>query len=123
MLTKIAVPTDDGEVISRHFGQAKYFRVISLEDSLVVDSELREKASHQHGDQSHANGVHPGQQMIAAISDCQVLVCGGMGTPAYDRAEAAGLKVILSSQPSIEEAVQTYLSGTLENEPKLVHAH
>jgi predicted Fe-Mo cluster-binding NifX family protein len=123
MKKKIAVPTDDGEYISHHFGQARYFRVITLEDAQVNHSELREKVSHQHGDHAHPAGVHPGQQMIEAISDCQVLVCGGMGTPAYNRAVAAGLKVILTRQVSVDDAIQAYLSGTLADEPGLVHAH
>jgi predicted Fe-Mo cluster-binding NifX family protein len=123
MTTKLAVPTDDGETISRHFGQAKYFRVLTLENIQAAHSELREKASHQHGDHSHRVGIHPGLQMIEAISDCQVLVCGGMGTPAYNRAVGAGLTVILTRQSSIDAAVQAYLAGTLENEPQLVHAH
>ncbi len=120
---KIAIPTDNGEDISRHFGQAKYFRVITLENDQVAASELRQKASHQHGDHSHPAGVHPGQQMVESIADCQVLLSGGMGAPAYSRAVAAGLKVILTQQASIDSAVQAYLAGTLENEPQLVHAH
>jgi len=123
MTTKLAVPTDDGETISRHFGQAKYFRVITLENDQTARSEMREKASHQHGDHSHPAGIHPGQQMIEVISDCQVLVCGGMGTPAYNRVVAAGLRVILTRQLSIDTAVQAYLLGTLNNEPNLVHTH
>jgi predicted Fe-Mo cluster-binding NifX family protein len=123
MISKVAIPTDDGETISSHFGQAKYFRVITLENNQVVQAELREKASHNHGDHSHAAGVHPGQQMIESISDCQVLICGGMGSPAYSRAVSAGLKVILTQQVSINSAVPAYLAGKLEDEPQLIHNH
>jgi predicted Fe-Mo cluster-binding NifX family protein len=115
---KLAIPTDDGEAISRHFGQAKYFRVITLENNQVASSELRDKASHQYGDHSH-----PGQQMVEAIADCQTLLSGGMGTPAYNRAIATGLGVILTQQISIESAMQAYLAGTLKNEPLLIHTH
>jgi predicted Fe-Mo cluster-binding NifX family protein len=120
---KLAIPTDDGEAISRHFGQAKYFRVITLENNRVASSELREKASHQHGDHSHPAGVHPGQQMVEAIADCQTLLSGGMGTPAYNRAIATGLEVILTQQISIDSALQAYMAGTLKNEPLLIHTH
>jgi len=58
MTTKLAIPTDDGETIRGHFGQAKYFRVITLEDDRAARSKLREKASHQHGDQSRPEGIH-----------------------------------------------------------------
>src|SRR5450759_1191853 len=71
MNIKVAVPTDDGETICQHFGQAKYFKVITLENNQVKSSELREKASHPHGDHTHSEGVHPGQQMVESISDCQ----------------------------------------------------
>jgi len=123
MNIKVAVPTDDGETISRHFGQAKYFKVFTTENNQVSLSELREKASHQHGDHSNPEGVHPGQQMVETISDCQVLISGGMGTPAFNRTIAAGLKVFLTGNPSIQATVMAYLAGTLENNPSLVHAH
>lgn len=124
MTLKLAFPSDDGETISRHFGQAQYFRVLTLEDGKVVQTELRSKASHKHGDHSqHQAGVHPGQQMVNAIADCQVLVCGGMGTPAFQKASNAGLQVILTRQLSIESAVQAFAAGALVNEPGLVHDH
>lgn len=123
MSIKIAIPTDDGETINRHFGQARSFKVITLENNRLISSELREKASHQHGDHSHADGVHPGQQMVESISDCSVLIAGGMGTPAYERATTAGLRVIMTGLSSIDEAVQSYAAGTLENNSNLVHAH
>ena len=122
MSTRIAVPSDDGETISRHFGQARYFQVLTLEAGQVASSELRPKASHQHGDASHAAGIHPGQQMVATISDCQVLISGGMGAPAFAKASAAGLEVIMTRERTIQAAVDAYLAGTLENVPTLIHA-
>jgi predicted Fe-Mo cluster-binding NifX family protein len=123
MTTKIAFPTDDGETISRHFGQAQYFKVFTLDEGLVSGSELRPKASHQHGDHSHGDDIHPGQQMVETIADCQILVGGGMGAPALARANTAGLEVILTKETSIQAALASYLAGTLENVPALVHSH
>ena len=120
---KLAIPTDDGETISSHFGQAQYFRILTVENGQAGASELRAKASHQHGDHSHAAGVHPGQAMVESISDCQVLLAGGMGSPAFAKASAAGLQVILTREKKIDAAVQRYLAGTLENEPDLIHVH
>ena len=123
MSTRIAFPTEDGETISRHFGQARYFKIITIIDGRVGDSELREKASHQHGEHDHADGMHPGQKMVDAISDCQVLISGGMGMPAVERASAKGLQVFLTRRTSIAEAAQAFVDGTLEHEPKLIHQH
>jgi len=58
--------------------------------------------------------------MYAPISDCQVLLCGGMGTPAHENAEAAGLKVIMTSG-KISDAVQSYLAGSLTSDPRRIH--
>jgi predicted Fe-Mo cluster-binding NifX family protein len=118
---KIAVPTDDGETISRYFGQAKFFKLISLESDRVVSTEMRPKATHQHGDYSQSGAVHPGQQMVEDLADCQVLISGGMGEPVLNHATAAGLKVFLTGNTSIDAALQAYLAGTLENNPALVH--
>lgn len=121
-MMKIAVPTDDGITISQHFGQAVYFKVLDLEDNQVVSAEIREKATHIHGTPS-ADGTHPGAKMIESISDCQILIAGGMGSPVYNRAIAAGLKVILTRQPEIDLAVRDFLAGKLENDPQLIHVH
>ena len=123
MSIKVAIPTDDGETISRHFGQAKYFKVFSLDNNQLSSFELREKASHQHGDHALQGGIHPGQQMVETISDCQVLISGGMGTPAFTRAGAAGLKVFLTNNLSIPAAIEAYLAGTLVNDLTLMHSH
>ncbi len=121
MSIKVAIPTDDGQTISRHLGQAKTFQVLALENGRITGSETRAKASHQHREHAHAEGVHPGQQMVETIADCQVLICGGMGMPAYDRAINAGLAVFLTRQTQIDAALQAYLAGTLQNEPGLIH--
>ena len=70
MKIKVAVPTDDGETISKHFGQARYFKVFRLENNLVENVEMREKPKHEHGEQSRQDGIPPGQKMVEVISDC-----------------------------------------------------
>jgi len=60
--------------------------------------------------------------MFAPLTDCQVLIAGSMGTPAYAAARGAGLEVILTTEPTIERALQGWLTGTLVNQATLVHA-
>ena len=59
MSIKVAVPSDDGELISQHFGQAKCYKVFTLDNNQVSSSEMCEKASHSHGDYFHPEGVQP----------------------------------------------------------------
>jgi predicted Fe-Mo cluster-binding NifX family protein len=123
MTTKIAFPTDDGETISRHFGQASHFKVLTLSDGRLGPSELRDKASHRHGEHAAAESTHPGQQMVEVVLDCQAVISGGMGAPMLARLEAAGLKVYLTREESIAAAAQAFLAGTLQDDRELVHQH
>jgi len=121
-MLKIAVPTDDGVTVSRHFGQAAYFKILNLDEGKVVSVEIREKVVHEHGSQV-PQGIHPGAAMVDSIMDCNVLIAGGMGSPVYQRAINVGLQVILTRQQDIDLAVRDFLAGSLENDPELVHVH
>ncbi len=126
MATKVAIPTDDGKTISQHFGQAAYFQVLTLENGQVTNSEQREKAHHEHGSQhehDHQNGTHPGQAMFEGILDCQVLIAGGMGQPAYQRAQNQGMQVFLTGEKSISNAVTAYQAGELNSDQRSIHMH
>ncbi len=122
---KVCFPTDDGLILSRHFGQALYFKIYTLENNQAASVELRPKAHHSQGEHGHehAQGIHPGQQMFETIADCQVLICGGMGAPAYNRAIAAGMEVFLTPETSIDEAMKAFQDGKLVSELGLMHDH
>ncbi len=116
---KIAFVTEDGVRISNHFGRAPYYLVFSVENGQVQAQERREKTHHGAQDDHHNHG-HNHESMFAPIADCQVMVVGGMGTPAYAAAQSAGLEVILTGG-EIQAALQNYLNGTLESNPRRVH--
>lgn len=135
---KIAVVTDDQATISRHFGRAQYYLVFTVENEQVIQRELRSKLGHdqfQHEehqehehDQDHEHGHGYGQhsqdkhsRMMANIGDCQLLLAGGMGLGARASLEAIGVKPILTNVREIDAAVQAYLAGELEDQPKLLH--
>jgi predicted Fe-Mo cluster-binding NifX family protein len=125
-MTKIAITTDDGETISSHFGQAQYFQVVTVDGDRKAASEMRAKARHQHGqahDHDEPGAVHPGQAMVEAISDCQVLITGGMGEPALYRAQAVGLQVFLTGEKQIDKALEAYRKGRLTSDERRVHRH
>jgi predicted Fe-Mo cluster-binding NifX family protein len=119
---KIAAVTNDGSTITSHFGMAEYYRVITIEDGKATAEEQRPKPHHAVHPEHKEGGRHEHQHMYAPISDCEVLLCGGMGTPAYENAEALGLKVIMTSG-KISDAVQGYLAGSLVSDPRRIHNH
>lgn len=123
-IVKIAVVTDDGLSMSAHFGRARAYLVITVEDGEVVEREIRPKAaphleapSHQDGDGSHdgpeAHARH--DQMIAPITDCAYLVARGMGRGAYDRITAAGIQAVVTDIVDPDEAAIACADGLIVN--------
>jgi predicted Fe-Mo cluster-binding NifX family protein len=123
-MQKIAVVTENGEHISSHFGMASAYRVYTIDTGKIIAEEQRAKPHHAHHP-DHNGGPEEHTQhedMFAPISDCQVLICGGMGTPAYRKALTAGLEVVLTGG-EMRPAVEAYLLGQLNSDPRRVHQH
>ncbi len=128
---KIAVVTNDGKTISQHFGRSRYFKIITIENDKIVFDELRERGTGhfakgnnesssghlnpqgRHGYGSDADRKH--SLMAQEIGDCDVLIAGGMGQGAYESFKRFGLDVYLTDIEIIEDAVDNFMNGTLEN--------
>ena len=125
MTYKIAAVTEDGRKISSHFGMASTYRIFTVADNQILEETQRPKPHHAHHPQhegQHAGHTGNHDDMFAPLADCKVLLCGGMGEPAYQRALAAGLEVVLAGG-DIRTAVDTYLSGELASDMRRVHRH
>ena len=131
---KIAVVTDDERTISTHFGQARFYIVLTVKDGQVTEREIRPKAHqsqfagehHHHGEQGDAHGMdrqaqHRHARMMDAIEDCQVLMARGMGQGAHYSLTARGIKPVLTDIQDIQEAVDAYLDGKLIENMNRVH--
>lgn len=120
-MEKIAFPSEDGKTIHQHFGRAPLYVVATVHDGGSASFEQRSKAF--HGEQhSHAQ-PHGHSPMFAPISDCQVLIAGGMGQPAFQHAVEAGLKVLMTGEKSITGALDAYLAGNLTTDEQQIHKH
>jgi predicted Fe-Mo cluster-binding NifX family protein len=131
---KIAAITDDGKTISRHFGRAPYYMVLTVEDGKIVGRELHSKLGHaQFADQPHA-ADKPGQphgmdaaahnkhlMMSESIADCEALLCGGMGMGAYQSMVSRGIKPVVTDLWDIDQAVLAYVEGSLVDRIDRLH--
>ena len=131
---KIAAISDDGVAISQHFGRAPLYVVITVEEGKVINKETRDKAGH-HTFAAHPppdlapgerHGYEAGSQvrhanMAEAISDCQIVLAGGMGWGAYESMKSYNIEPIATDVKNIDEAVQLYLDGKLENQMERLH--
>jgi predicted Fe-Mo cluster-binding NifX family protein len=116
----IAVVSDDGVVMSQHFGRAPFYVVFSVEDGKITGREVRSKVYHHHGaaDQHHGEGEHgehgAGRDhggMVSPIADCEVILAGGMGQGAFVSLRAQGIEPAFVRAASAEDAVAEYLAG------------
>jgi predicted Fe-Mo cluster-binding NifX family protein len=134
----IAVVTDDGQTISRHFGRARQYEVFRIEGGAIVGRERRDKPGHhamhghdggQHGHtHGHGHDHHSDEQarrthdgMLAPIRDCHAVITGGMGMGAWHHLERAGITPVITTHQMIDEAVHDFIHGTLENHPDRLH--
>lgn len=131
---RIAAISDDGVHISQHFGRAPYYVVLTVEEGRIVDNETRLKAGHHtFAAQGHPSlapgerhGYDPGSQakhrsMAETITDCNVLIAGGMGWGAYESLKGHGIQPIITDVDDIREAVLRYLNGNLPDLMERLH--
>ena len=131
---KIAAISDDGVTISQHFGRAPLYVVLTVEEGKTVNKERRAKTGHHtfaaHGHPDLAPGERHGYDagsqarhgsMAETISDCQVLLAGGMGWGAYEALQSYNIDPIVTDVETIDEAVQLYLDGKLTNLMERLH--
>jgi predicted Fe-Mo cluster-binding NifX family protein len=143
---KIAVISDDGKTISRHFGRAPYYLVLTVEDGKIVAREQREKIGHNHfhggielvtegaaeaeHDHEHGHGAGHGMdeeshgkhaQMAETIADCEVLLCGGMGNGAYQSMQRLNIRPIITDLSDVDAAVAAFLDGSIVNRTDRLH--
>ncbi|MFH2038289.1 MAG: NifB/NifX family molybdenum-iron cluster-binding protein [Chloroflexota bacterium] len=135
MNIKIAAVSDDGETISQHFGRAKYYIVLSIENGKIKAREQREKMGHTHfSGEVHVEGKADGRghgftpfeqdrhaNMLEAVQDCQILLARGMGSGAYFSMEKAGIRPVLTSIVNIDEAALEAAAGTIVNHKEKLH--
>lgn len=127
----IAVVTDDGVTISQHFGRAKYYEVLFVENDKVVRRERREKLGHNNfANEEHHHGEHHGSDghshskhvsMAEAIKDCQILLARGMGNGAYQSLFQLNIKPILTDIKNIDDAVKSVIDGSIVDHIEKLH--
>ena len=131
---KIAAISDDEITISQHFGRAPFYVVVTVEAGKIVSKETRAKTGHHTFAAHRPPDLAPGERhgydagsqvrhesMAETISDCQVLLAGGMGWGAYESMQSYNIKPVVTDVKSIDEAVQLYLDGKLTNLMERLH--
>lgn len=90
--------------VNGHFGSAPLF--------LIVDTEKMSTRAVINKDMHHAHGMC---QPLAALSNekLDAVVVGGIGMGALNKLRAAGIKVYMGRQTTVEQVVAEFKAGTL----------
>ncbi len=134
---KVAIITDDGNTISQHFGQAKFYLVASIDSGVILDREMREKVGHGHfslgesggHDHEHTHEHHGSDDtahhkhtlMAIKISDCEAVICGGMGRGAYESMRNLNIRPIVTDLKNINDALIGYMNNNLSDHTEKLH--
>ena len=118
---KIAVASNDGLSISKHFGRTNRFIVFEIRHDEILAEELRagipcvHVEGHCEAEQAFPGLSHHHGDVIAVLEDCQVVLCRGMGWRAATELVHHGINpLVIVGELSPRVAVEHYLAGTLQ---------
>ena len=127
---KIAIASDDGISLSSHFGRCRSFLVFDVDGGQVTGPEFRTNGftafakGECDGQESHNHGHHSHADIVGALSDCGVVICGGMGWRAAEEFQARGIQPLVVKFPGpAAEAITAYLAGTLNSVVPFCRCH
>jgi len=107
----IAIPSDDKQTISPHFGRSRYFIVLEGDKNGIKSEHIIDRVETQQ---------HHGQAM-GLLNDCNVVIAGSMGIHMSKDLAQAGVKKVMTSETDVRRAAELYLAGDLESEDALIH--
>jgi len=117
---KIAVASSDGTNISPHFGRSSQFLIFNIEEGKIAGREVRNNTFTAHGrgqcggEQHSGHGMRDHSPIVEALSDCQAVLCYGMGRRAAEALGHEGIQVfVLREECTPEQAVSLFLEGKL----------
>jgi predicted Fe-Mo cluster-binding NifX family protein len=127
---KIAIASDDGISLSSHFGRCRCFLVYEANGGQVTGPEIRTNGftafakGECDGQDSHVHVHHSHADIVEALSDCRVVLCGGMGWRAAEEFQSRGIQPLVVKFPGpAAEAVAAYLAGSLNSVVPFCRCH
>lgn len=108
----IAVTYENGQVF-QHFGHSENFKIYESEDGKILKSEVCGTDGQGHG--ALAGFLHSYK--------VDVLICGGIGGGARNALAEMGIRLYPGVTGNADEAVESFLNGTLSYAPDTVCSH
>ncbi len=109
---KIAVTYQDG-MVYQHFGHTEQFKIYTVEDGKITDSQIV-------GTQGTGHGALAGFLKERGVD---TLICGGIGGGARNALADAGIELYPGAAGDADEQVSSFLEGKLSYDPNTLCAH
>ncbi len=104
---KIAV-TYTNEIVEQHFGQAKEFKIYTIEKGEIKNHEVISTEGYEHGTLVD----------LLTSNNVDTLICGGLGVGAKTLVTQANIKLVPGVQGNADDAVKAYLAEKLDFDPE-----
>lgn len=109
---KISVASE-GSRVSGHFGHCEGFKIYDVNNNIIENESFIENPGHKPGFLPkflHEQGA-------------EMIIAGGMGAKAQELFSENGIEVIVGAQGDCKNAVESYLSGSLQSTGSVCTAH
>ena len=118
---KIGIASDDQVMIAQHFGRTRGFVIADILENTVRSKSYRVNDFTVHmqgGDHDHGEHGHSHSAILDALADCDLVIARGMGQRIYDDLKQAHIQALITSEETVENAVQAFLKGALTDHPE-----
>jgi predicted Fe-Mo cluster-binding NifX family protein len=125
---KVAVATNDQRRISGHLGRCRSFMIFEINENKIINKEVRENlfTNHRmgHDHQHHGEGGgHNHDHLIEGLKDCKYLISLGGGWRVVEDLKQHNITPLFADVELIDDAVNMFIKGELENDPELTCRH
>jgi len=114
---KIAIASDDKNLISHHFGKALGFVIFEIQDNKIINKGYRDNIGKNSGECGSCNH----SIMINNIKDCEVVISYGMGQRIYADLIKNKITPLVTEEDNVENALTKFLKNKLINRKDKLH--
>lgn len=111
---KIAVPVN-GNVVDDHFGHSEFFRVFTVENNKIVNTE----------DVASPKGCGCKTDIIPVLKSrgVETMLIGNMGQGAFNKVTSHGIRVFRGCNGEVAAVMNDYLAGKIQDSFLLCNNH
>ncbi len=117
MDVKIAVASNDGIRIAKHFGKSQGFKIFEIKENKVINHEYRKNIGNNTGECHSCDH----KIIVKNLSDCNIVISYGMGYDIYNDLIDNNIKPIVTEEETVKDAIKKFINTGLINRTDKLH--